>query len=107
MTKRRIVYIAGPVTTDLSEFNFPAFNAVAEQLRAEGAGVENPAENGSDDTLTYGEYIRLGLRQLLRCNEIMLLPNWEASRGAQLEKLVAETVGMTVTEWAPREASHG
>lgn len=92
-------YIAGPMT-GLPQFNYPAFNAVAEQLRAKGVEVLNPAENVcSLDDPTWQDWMRLGLAQLIQCDEILLLPNWEASRGAVLERQVAEQLGMTVTEW--------
>lgn len=39
------VYVAGPMT-DLTDFNYPAFNAVADRLRALGYEVENPADHG-------------------------------------------------------------
>jgi hypothetical protein len=91
-------YIAGPMT-GLPEFNFPAFNAVAEELRANGIDVRNPADNGAEPGQTWQHYMRLGLRQLLECDEILLLPNWEHSRGATLERHIAEQLGMTVTIW--------
>ena len=43
--------------------------------------------------------MRLGLRGLLDCDEIVMLPGWERSRGARLEHLVAVELGMTVTLW--------
>lgn len=39
------VYVAGPMT-GIPDFNYPAFNAVADQLRAQGYEVENPADHG-------------------------------------------------------------
>ena len=38
------IYIAGPMS-GLPDLNSPAFNAMAERLRAHGHHVENPAEN--------------------------------------------------------------
>jgi hypothetical protein len=38
-------YVAGPMT-GIKDFNYPAFNAVAEDLRAQGYEVENPADHG-------------------------------------------------------------
>lgn len=92
-------YIAGPMT-GIPEFNYPAFNAVAAQLRAEGVEVVNPAEQDSGSTgKPWDFYMRLGLRGLLECDAVVLLPGWKASRGARLERLIAEELGMRITEW--------
>lgn len=86
--------------TGIPEFNYPAFNAVAKLLRDRGVEVRNPAENDAGSTGKPWEYyIRLALRSLLECDEVVLLPGWEASRGAQLERYVAEKLGMQITLW--------
>ena len=43
MSKTEIVYISGPMT-GIAEYNFPLFNRVAAQFRADGYSVLNPAE---------------------------------------------------------------
>lgn len=92
-------YIAGPMT-GLPDFNFPAFDAVAAELRARGTEVVNPADNGAEGTdKPWTHYMRLGLLGLLECDAIVLLPGWENSRGARLERHVAEQLGMPVSEW--------
>lgn len=99
-------YIAGPMT-GLPDFNYPAFQAAAEQLRAAGVDVKSPTEVSNDqapDNYTaekpYGYYLRRSLRMLLDCDEMVLLPGWEYSRGATLEREIAEMLGMTITHWA-------
>ena len=92
-------YIAGPMS-GLPDFNYPAFNAAAAQLRAEGVQVINPAESDGGSTGKPWEfYMRLALRGLLECDAIVLLPGWEESRGARIERRLAQDLGMTVTEW--------
>lgn len=92
----RVVYIAGPMSS-LPEFNFPAFHAKAAELRGQGIEVRNPADNGGSTDKPWEYYMRLGLRQLLQCDEIHLLPGWRDSRGAKIELFVAEALGMTVS----------
>lgn len=93
------IYIAGPMT-GLPEFNYPAFNNAAAALRVHCADVVSPTElHDGDTSRPYDYYLRLGLRALLDCDEIVLLPGWENSRGARLELAVAEALGMKVTEW--------
>jgi hypothetical protein len=96
------VYIAGPMT-GLPEFNFPAFAAVAKKLRALGCYVVSPHELSiqADRSLAlpYEFYLRNSLKALLRCDEVVLLPGWERSKGACLEREIAQALKMTVTEW--------
>lgn len=92
------VYLAGPMS-GIPEFNYPAFNAKATELRALGIEVRNPAENdGGSTDKTWNEYMRLAIRSLLECDEILLLPRWENSRGARIEKFIAEELGMMINE---------
>lgn len=94
------VYIAGPMT-GLPEFNYPAFNAVAAQLRSQGCKVVNPAEQDTGSTGKPWEfYMRLGLRGLLECDAMVLLPGWRKSRGARIEHQIACELGMYIWEWA-------
>jgi hypothetical protein len=94
-------YIAGPMT-GIPEFNYPAFNDMAARLRARGIRVANPAENTCQfENPTWQDWMRMGIQQLMECDEILLLPGWEASRGARLERQVAEAFGMKVTERQP------
>lgn len=103
-----IVYVAGPMT-GLPDFNYPAFWAAAAELRARGFDVRCPTDNddGSQGK-PWDFYMRAALRTLVDCDEIVLLPGWEASRGARLERTVAEALGMRVrllSEVVPPEAA--
>ncbi|MFK9003978.1 DUF4406 domain-containing protein [Pseudomonas pergaminensis] len=89
------VYVAGPMT-GIADFNYPAFNAVADQLRALGYEVENPADNGIVEGAQWADYMAYDLTRLGLCGVIALLPDWEKSQGAKLEVLIAERLGMTV-----------
>lgn len=88
-----IVYIAGPMS-GLPEFNYPAFNEVAEVLRRAGLQVENPAEN--PDQQTWLDYMRLSLRQISRADAVLMLEGWQRSRGAAIEQRLAEMLGLQV-----------
>lgn len=71
------IYISGRMT-GLPEYNFPAFNAAAEKLRAAGWEVENPAESfGGATDKPYKEYVAFDIAALKRCDAIWMLPGWD------------------------------
>lgn len=87
------LYISGPMT-GVVEFNFPAFNAAAERLRAAGFKVENPADKGIIEGWLWSDYLKYDLRALFDCEGVAMLPDWTKSKGARLEVHVAEELGM-------------
>ncbi|WP_256588086.1 DUF4406 domain-containing protein [Pseudomonas sp. LG1D9] len=87
------VYIAGPMT-GIADYNFPAFNAMADKMRAAGWHVENPADHGLVPGAQWADYLRYDIGCLASCEAIMLLPGWTASRGARLEVSIAKELGV-------------
>ena len=92
---KRTIYVAGPMT-GLPDFNYPAFNAAAATLRAQGHTVLNPAENPVPPCGTWQGYMRMALAQLVQCECIVLLPGWADSKGALIERKLAQVLGMDV-----------
>jgi Domain of unknown function (DUF4406) len=90
------IYVSGPMT-GLPELNFPAFNATAESLRAVGHVVTNPAELNPDGA-SWHDCMRRDIVALMDCDTVATLPGWEHSKGARLEVLIAERLGMTVVD---------
>ena len=91
------IYLAGPMS-GLPEFNYPAFNALAEQLRAQGHHVENPAENSEPPCQSWLGYMRLAVAQLATCDAVVMLDGWEKSRGARVEYQLAVGMGLRVLD---------
>ncbi len=89
------VYIAGPMS-GLPDFNYPAFNAAAERLRAAGFDVLNPAENPVPPCGTWLAYMRMALAQLVTCDTVVLLNGWERSKGAKIERQLAHDLGLNI-----------
>lgn len=90
------VYLAGPMT-GIADFNFPAFNAEAEILRAQGLSVLNPADHGIVAGANWADYLRHDIAGLASCERIHLLSGWSKSKGAQLEVTIAKALGMAIT----------
>nr|WP_277608895.1 DUF4406 domain-containing protein [Pseudomonas aeruginosa] len=101
-SRERRIYVAGPMT-GYKDFNFPAFNAQAEELRGLGYHVENPAEHGIVDGAEWQDYLRYDIGRLSTCEAIFLLPGWSKSKGAALEVHIAKALGMTFIHHADAE----
>ncbi len=91
------IYLSGPMT-GLPDYNYPAFNEAAAQLRQFGFRVLNPAEIfGGDMTRSRSEYLKADLLLLIQEAELVVtLPEWEQSAGARLEVEVAFQLGLPV-----------
>jgi hypothetical protein len=88
----------------LPDYNYPLFHETAAWLRNLEYDVVNPAELFGDDlTLDRSVYLREGIRALLDCDAIAMLPGWPDSPGAVLELTVASNLGLDLLEIAPNE----
>lgn len=107
------VYIAGPMT-GLPQFNFPAFDAAAKDLRYVGHEVVSPAElddpedrsaalASADGSMlnghglhkrTWGDFLSRDVKLIADegVEAIYVLPGWSASRGARLETFVGKAM---------------
>ena len=101
-----IIYLSGPMT-GIHDNGYPAFRAAAERLRSQGAQVISPHEIVPPGAAPWSwqQHMRADLAALLTCDVVVLLPGWETSRGAQLEKTVAEAIGMKVVDYELTETS--
>jgi hypothetical protein len=100
------VYISGPMR-GYELWNFPAFDTAQEMLESVGWDVISPAEMdrlaGFDETVEtefsqeqWREAMRRDYEALLNCDAIALLPGWENSEGAQLERDFALRLGLEI-----------
>ena len=92
-----MIYISGPITGDKAYRQ--KFRAAAEQLKARGYNVVNPAE--LDDVLpvesmTWSQIMDHCLDLLGRCDAVVVLPGWEESRWCNREVGYAQGVGMII-----------
>jgi hypothetical protein len=95
------IYLSGPISID-PEGYVEKFKLVAAKYRAEGFDVFSPAEmdeaSGGIEVHSYEDLMARDIMILLRndVTRIYMLEGWDQSRGALLEKHIAETLGMEV-----------
>ena len=119
--RRRKVYIAGPMR-GIKDFNFSAFYAAEEKLRARGYEVFNPArrdaqkyggnlksETGSEEEITAA--VGFSIRDAMavdtawiatEADAIYMLRGWESSKGAHAEITLAKAIGLDIL-WEEKE----
>lgn len=93
------IYLSGPMS-GYENFNHAAFTAACEQLRALGNEVISPHEAGEEPGLTWADYIRKDLPMLARARSVVVLPDWQCSRGSVLEVGIAQALGMMIVPLA-------
>lgn len=90
------IYLSGPMT-GLPDYNRPAFDKLAEELRAQGNSVFNPADVGERDVIrTRSWYMRKDIEGLLKSDSVYVLPGWEKSEGAKLEIEIAKQLELPI-----------
>lgn len=90
----KTLYVSGRIT---GTQDYPQRFAVGcEEVRAMGYVAVSPLVNGSDPALSWHEYMKRDIRTLLACDGVYLLRGWQDSRGARLEKLIADGLDMLV-----------
>lgn len=90
------VYISGKITgMDLNEAE-AMFLEAEVKLRKLGFIPVNPLNNNIPIWSTWREHMRKDIQMLMSCDAIYSLPNWEESKGAILERHIAEQLGFTV-----------
>ncbi|MDN6286080.1 MAG: DUF4406 domain-containing protein [Corynebacterium casei] len=101
------IFISGPMS-GLPDFNYPSFHEAGEYLQAKGERFFSPAHFKSgvakppprpEFAEPWEYYMRQSLKQLLLCDRILMLPGWENSRGATIEKELAIILNMQIEYW--------
>lgn len=85
------------------DWNYPAFNAAAAELRAEGHRVYNPAEFAPDERDDFPVRLAFADYALFICMEadtLVLLPGWEHSVGSAAELSLARICNLEVIDYA-------
>lgn len=87
------VYLSGRVTGN--DNALIEFQQIEDLLRNNGVlFVTNPTKLVESDNWEYA--MKICIKELLECKYIVLLPDYDFSKGALLEKHIAESLGMGV-----------
>jgi len=107
---RKRIYISGKITGDPDYKD--KFAACARDLEKAGYAVANPAVITDE---SWDRAMRKALKMMLDCDGVALLPDWMDSRGARIEKELADNLGipaLNINRWlddaeaARREGTH-
>ena len=89
------IYLAGTMS-GMANYNIPAFELAARQLRERGHEVFSPHENGIEQQSSWVAHMRVDIAALMSCGRMALLDGWRSSRGAMLEHTIACALEMQV-----------
>jgi hypothetical protein len=90
------VYISGQIAGLEEQVARERFESAETLLSDIGLIPVNPLSNGLHFTARWEEHIVRGIELLMGCDAIMLLGNWEESKGARIERHIAEEMGLKV-----------
>lgn len=86
-------YISGRISGLDFEDVLIKFRGAVELLENIGLEPVNPLDNGLDRNESWENHMIKDIEILLSCDAVLMLDNWVDSRGARIEKVVAEESG--------------
>lgn len=87
-------YLSGKITGD-ENYRLKFENAEKFLKRKGYRKILNPVR-GEKDGKEWSYYMKRDIKKLLKCDGIMLLEDFQKSKGAKLEKIIAENLGYKV-----------
>lgn len=90
------IYISGKISGLPFSQVQAKFRSAQEHLESLGYTVVNPLDNGLSEQHTWAEHMLEDIKMLFECDAVYLLSDWADSRGAIIEKYIAEISGKQV-----------
>ena len=90
------IYISGQISGLPYKEVKAKFETAEAKLKAQGYEVVNPLKNGIPANASWEVHVAMDVLLLMGCKAIYLLPDWGLSKGATLEKNLAELTGKTI-----------
>jgi hypothetical protein len=88
------IYISGKITGLPSGEVQAKFEAAKKFVSEQGYEAVSPLENGLPFDYPWIQHLKMDIMLLMDCDAIYLLSDWCDSKGAMLEKNIAEALGM-------------
>lgn len=92
---KKTIYLAGPVTKIGFKNAYERF-MTAESFLKYYYEVKNPIHYGFSIDKSWEDVMKCCIKDLLDCDAIILLEGWKDSKGACLEKFLAESLNIPV-----------
>lgn len=94
--KRKRVYISGKISGLSFEEAFAKFDEAKDYFLKLDYDVVNPMNLSHQHDLSWESYMREDLKAMMDCDAIALLSNYRDSKGAGIEKELAEQLGFMI-----------
>lgn len=90
------VYLSGAITNNPKYKE--EFASTAKYLKRLGFKVFNPASYPEHKAWEWEDYLRRDIPLLCKCDAIIMINDWRTSKGARLERFIAEKLGIEVID---------
>lgn len=88
------IYLSGAITGNPKYKK--EFASTAKYLKRLGYKVVNPAAYPEHKNWDWEDYLRRDIPLLCKCDAIIMINDWRNSKGARLERFIAEKLGIEV-----------
>jgi len=89
------VYIAGKIS-GIEDYAYALFEEAEQKFIKKGYQVVNPMKLPHNHDKTWESYMKDCVFELVGCDLIHPLPNWNDSRGARIEMQLAKELGIKI-----------
>lgn len=90
------IYISGAISGIPFHMVTDQFNKAEAELVEKGYEPVNPLNNGIERSASWLDHMRADIKMLLDCDAIYMLVGWPDSKGAIIEKQLAQNLGLKV-----------
>ena len=99
----RKIYISGPISGIPLKQAKLNFQSAADDITNSGDVAVNPlAKKGFNQNADWIEHMVEDINLLFKCNGILMLSNWESSKGAVIEHTIAKNLGMKILGYSDK-----
>lgn len=90
------LYISGAISGHDINSVIKRFGECEQLYTSRGFEVRNPLNNNVPHEASYKEHMIADIKILLECDSILMMRGWENSKGANLEKHIAEVLNLKI-----------